>query len=1264
MCSKMPSNAQTKTSGSKNQTKPSGTKNVSKAAGTKEIEASALPPDVMKPLESAKPNQLAGKAAPRIASPGPAQSTNNTTEEPLDDTHGTSGVNKKKQKRRQKEAARKAAEQHAMTGSQLAQEFANVADSAYQDIVKEMAAAQARGEANGYDYGGSDYDDPEQYEPDDGEDVSWEYTSNYAPPRTNGHALHNHASTEIPGGKAKKKKRAKSGSNPNPDYSAANHMPPSNPTSFQPPPPPPPPPLGQALPSGTHRSAQNASKDRIWNTSTAEERERIKEFWLSLGEEDRRSLVKVEKEAVLKKMKEQQKHSCSCTVCGRKRTAIEEELEVLYDAYYEELEQYANNQQILGEDGTMMAPPQFHHPLSRAPPNRHPQMLNGRSSRGRIQEIGDDEEAVEEDDYSDEEEDDEISEDDDGEEQAGPSTEFFNFGENLTVQDDLLKNDGKKFIEMMEQLAERRMQREEEAQYAAAGMGHASMQGHNHGPPLDDDGYDDDEDDEYDSQEYDEDDEEDDMGSMSEKDRMKEGRRMFQIFAARMFEQRVLTAYREKVALERQQKLLEELDDESRVDAQREAKKAKEAQKKKDKKRQQKQAKDEEKAKRDAEKAAEEAAAKALEEKKAEELRQRKEEQRRKKEAEKKAQEEEKQRKEVEKQKRVQEAKEQQAEQERKQREQKEREKKKREEVKKKEREERELKEKEAREKKERDARAKSEAEAKTLNRKYESAAKQSMQMAQSIPKRPSPANGPSIAGSVPPGLHQPLTTSSHASPHLQIATPVVPKAPTPMRQRQSSFQESRNNSPKTSLPTSSSSTTSPGVSAEPNGTLTGSGKVAIQPILTQQSQLSSHYSPIGTPSGQVSQPPGLSSMPSMVANAFPSSTFGPPLSPMTQQASHHSAMYSNQAAVGSNQYRNFIAPNGMSFPPGINGSRQMPQGRGGMMDPPPSQISPIGLPSVGSNDVSRYRLSRDNIPSHTHSRNTSASFDRSSFETPTTPAQAQPIARPAPIKRPSSVAPHQQGGNVMPIITDVDDLSNHLGSSALLDDTDVPMTSNPNDSRRGSMAPGAPRSVRQGFGINSGFSDPIGTTRLDNLPRGMQNGNGNTWSAQQSPFGGPPMSGPPLWSNPPGFSRPSNSNAFGSIGSASRANPSRAATIRLAVRTACEKMDSRPLNGQGTGWLRAEDLLHEVQLMKPAHEAPNNSLEMLEICDMPGNIHNGDGSFTRLQDPSGWIVRYEPGRNSTMGGSGRALDIGSPIVGGAMPTIGGQRLFQQPGAF
>ena len=59
--------------------------------------------------------------------------------------------------------------------------------------------------------------------------------------------------------------------------------------------------------------------NKIWSTSSTEERERIKEFWLGLGEQDRRNLVKLEKEAVLKKMKEQQRHSCACAVCGRKR---------------------------------------------------------------------------------------------------------------------------------------------------------------------------------------------------------------------------------------------------------------------------------------------------------------------------------------------------------------------------------------------------------------------------------------------------------------------------------------------------------------------------------------------------------------------------------------------------------------------------------------------------------------------------------------------------------------------------------------------------------------------------------------------------------------------------------------------------------------------------------------------------------------------------------------------------------------------------------
>ena len=76
-------------------------------------------------------------------------------------------------------------------------------------------------------------------------------------------------------------------------------------------------------PGGTTQNSTNAkSNNKIWSTNTTEERERIKEFWLGLSEEERRALVKVEKEAVLRKMKEQQKHSCSCAVCGRKRSVL------------------------------------------------------------------------------------------------------------------------------------------------------------------------------------------------------------------------------------------------------------------------------------------------------------------------------------------------------------------------------------------------------------------------------------------------------------------------------------------------------------------------------------------------------------------------------------------------------------------------------------------------------------------------------------------------------------------------------------------------------------------------------------------------------------------------------------------------------------------------------------------------------------------------------------------------------------------------------
>lgn len=183
-----------------------------------------------------------------------------------------------------------------------------------------------------------------------------------------------------------------------------------------------------AVSSGGNHVGVSKKKDRIWNTSTNEERERIKDFWLSLGEEERRSLVKVEKEAVLRKMKEQQKHSCSCSVCGRKRTAIEEELEVLYDAYYEELEQYAHQQQNSKYAAQVPhSPSPGTYSAARIPPPPPPP---GPPPGHRVEEIDEDE--FEDDD------DDEYDDDDDVLDEPlpenDPRPDFFNFGNSLTVQ--------------------------------------------------------------------------------------------------------------------------------------------------------------------------------------------------------------------------------------------------------------------------------------------------------------------------------------------------------------------------------------------------------------------------------------------------------------------------------------------------------------------------------------------------------------------------------------------------------------------------------------------------------------------------------------------------------------------------------------------------------------------------------------------------------------------------------------------------------------
>ncbi|KAJ3738673.1 salt tolerance down-regulator-domain-containing protein [Lentinula detonsa] len=555
-------------------------------------------------------------------------------------------------------------------------------------------------------------------------------------------------------------------------------------------------------PPGTSSTANGtkdavANKSKIWSTSINEERERIKEFWLGLGEEERRNLVKIEKDMVLRKMKEQQKHSCSCAVCGRKRNAIEEELEVLYDAYYDELEQYANYQQrYVSSGGTIPPPPgpgpfpgsveldkngavigHPGHPQHVAGRNHRPNVnakvgrggkdniaINGRGKQvkhpppeSEFDDADDDPNAdpdadLDEDEYEEEDEDgddyeDDEEEDEDEDPDPDPDEEdlspnpnlpvrpgvngvgggrgrgalvratapqsgvdagegrgrgrgaesplnatknqgrngLFNLGSSLTVTgpgniltvaDDLLDNNGQKFIEMMEQLAERRMQREEEAvgdleddseddedeDDEDGGEDESNLGSEDDDEDLDrrrrrrrqrdveDEGSEDEDEEDEEEEDEDEDDEEEEV--MTEEQKMEEGKRMFSVFAARMFERRVWTAYREKVAQMLQSQLLRELEDEDKIKKEREAKKQDANQKKKDKKRQQKLAKEEGKARRDAEKLASENALKAQQAALEEEQRKKREEERVKREALRKAQELEKAKKDEEKRKR------------------------------------------------------------------------------------------------------------------------------------------------------------------------------------------------------------------------------------------------------------------------------------------------------------------------------------------------------------------------------------------------------------------------------------------------------------------------------------------------------------------------------------------------------------------------------------------------------------------------------------
>lgn len=719
---------------------------------------------------------------------------------------------------------------------------------------------------------------------------------------------------------------------------------------------------------------------------------------------------------------------------------------------------------------------------------------------------------------------------------------------------------------------------------------------------------------------------------MTEEQRMQEGRRMFQIFAARMFEQRVVQAYKERVAEERQQALI--ADEESKGnEGSSEAKRAKAAEKKKrqrEKARELKAAKD---AAKEEDRLRKEAATREAEEKKKEEQRQKQEEARKRKEAEREALAEKKRRKDAEAQKRIEAERERQVEQERKVREQKAEEKRKRDEAERQKRDEKEAKDKELREKKahaEKQQQQEREARDRTvkLKSKDEPGAEPP---APHILKRPSVPAGVAL----PPSLKS--RPSYSESPQIKVATPALPKAPTPAKSREASSQQissphtpERTPQSKQSLSPRSNTSQTNHPSNLPALRTSGQPFVFNQPSASQSATMSP-MRPIHPPPGM--QHPGigiggLHTMGGYSGPQRPSNLFGSPVQAMPM----HPQMYPQQRQYMPN------APLGM-MPPGMQQHQtpQMAPGFGGTFGHQAPMTGHIG-------NAQPIGQARD-MPPHSHSRQPSAQLDSSSNETPLSATAPAPISRPAPIKRPASVKPGQTTN------ADIDELSNHLGSSALLGDGDEPLPMGEN--RRPSAAPGMPTSASLA-GMHKPF-DQMSTP----FSRGPSN---DSWG--RPPFGPPGISGQSGWSQ-----QSSGWSGYQSTPQPSRSVGSRAVKVRTYTVQSCRYLVNSN-RSDADGWIDYNEVIDRTQASaRQLHlEPPVQVGEIKEILETLGDHNNGGGSFQMALDSKGrkrlkWIDdrlgpnHAQPNAPGPRGlGLGGLGDIGSPRTQPLLPSLGSMR--------
>lgn len=404
----------------------------------------------------------------------------------------------------------------------------------------------------------------------------------------------------------------------------------------------------------------------------------------------------------------------------------------------------------------------------------------------------------------------------------------------------------------------------------------------------------------------------------------------------------------------------------------------------------------------------------------------------------------------------------------------------------------------------------------------------------------------------------------------------------------------------------------------------------------------------------------GFGGMPPLGFQAFQGPQ-GPMMHSVGQRG--HMPMYGHQGPP-------MGVPNRMSQfgPPGMNGmsgpppGMMHPHGRGmgfpfdqsGVGAPPgfgpqnthqqSSQTSPIGQPLA--NGTPGTEIPKPAMPAH--SRQQSIDKDRSEA------GANQPIGRPAPpapIQRPGSIRSPGEGG-ISPR-ADVDDLSKHLGSSALLDDSDEPIPQNDN------------RRMSHNFPPQSSRSQSLGIGGLIQPPGGFGT-HASSWNTPSMPFGQTPGLGQPQWGSLPNASPmtgwSNNNGPFGPMGGVGGAQmpmqmhrpsgfggqQSRPLTLRLAICQACKQLAAN--NVSTDGFQDVSALMRQM----PALDPPPSLKEVEEICETEGDSQNGGGELsTRKSGPSGdvFAVKWTPDSGTPKDQQARGSHAGLGEIGSPMPS-------------